>query len=122
MSRRVLVADDDPELLDIVATELAEDGWVVTRASNGAELVRELTRGGPWDLIVTDISMPWMNGLEVARVARSSGLTTPLLVITALKAGQLDAQVASLGRDTALLRKPFELDELRAAARSLLRA
>ncbi|MBL9014369.1 MAG: response regulator, partial [Myxococcales bacterium] len=63
---RILVADDDAALLDDVASVLESVGEV-TRAASGAELIEHLGEDGPYDLIVTDIAMPWMTGVQAVQ-------------------------------------------------------
>ena len=82
---RILVADDDPELLDVVDENLTRRGADVTRATNGAELFENLAEKGPFDLIVTDVAMPWMTGVQAMHAARTAGLGTPIVVMTALR-------------------------------------
>ncbi len=120
MNARVLVADDDAEMLGAVADALARRGYTVARAMSGAELVEELASEGPFDLIVTDISMPWMDGLRTLRSVRSAGVATPVIVMTALRAPDIAAQVRALGPNAVLLRKPFELEALEGAAAKLI--
>jgi CheY-like chemotaxis protein len=117
---RVLVAEDDPEMLDVVAAAAEEHGAEVVRAHSGADLIQILADQGPFDLIITDISMPWMSGLQVARAARSAGLNTPVIVMTALKNDDLARQVRQLGEPAVLLHKPFELTDLHAAMSTML--
>jgi two-component system capsular synthesis sensor histidine kinase RcsC len=119
MNARVLVADDDAASLGLVSDALERLGCDVTRAEDGDELLQHLAAAGPFDLVVTDISMPWMTGLQVAHSARAAGLTTPVIVMTALPIDA--ARVTELGAPTVLLRKPFELKQLVAAARHMLR-
>jgi CheY-like chemotaxis protein len=116
----VLVADDDPLLLSAVADALIHLGAVVSRAESGAELIERLAGEGPFDLVVTDVAMPWMSGLQAMHSARTAGLGTPVIVMTALKDERIAAQVQALGRHAILLRKPFELSELEATATRLL--
>jgi CheY-like chemotaxis protein len=117
---RVLVADDDPELLAVVADALAFLGLDVVRAQSGAELIEQLAEEGPFDLVVTDVSMPWMNGLQAMHSARTAGLGTSVIVMTALLDSRIPMQVQALGRHAALLRKPFTLSELGSLAMALL--
>jgi CheY-like chemotaxis protein len=117
---RVLVADDDPAMLGAVADALVRLGYDVARAEGGADLVDQLATEGPFDLIVSDISMPWMDGVKALRSMRTAGLATPVVVMTALKDEQIPAQVRALGPHAILLRKPFELDELEAAVATLV--
>jgi CheY-like chemotaxis protein len=117
---RILVADDDPELLDVVVAALEQWGADVARADSGAQLIERLAHEGPFDLIVTDISMPWMSGMQAMYSARTAGLATPVVVMTALKEDRIPAQVTGLGQNAVLLRKPFELSELERVVSRLL--
>jgi CheY-like chemotaxis protein len=117
---RVLVADDDPELLAAVADALKRLGHDVVQVESGAGLVNRLANEGPFDLIVSDISMPWMDGLKALSSMRTAGVATPVIVMTALRDQQIPAQVQALGLNVVLLRKPFELDELEAAVATLV--
>jgi CheY-like chemotaxis protein len=117
-----LVADDDLALLRAISESLEASGATVTRACNGAELIEALGGDGPFDLIVTDVAMPWMTGLQAMCSTRYAGLTTPVIVITALKDPEIPEHVRALGDGAVLLRKPFGLDELEAAVARLLGA
>ena len=117
----VLVADDDPQLLDAVAEALTTMGADVIRATSGAELIDQLANG-PFDLVVTDVAMPWMSGLQAIRSTHAAGLATSVIVMTALTDPRIPAQVQALGKHAVLLRKPFGLTELEAAASRLLSA
>jgi two-component system KDP operon response regulator KdpE len=119
---RVLVADDDPQLLEAVSEALTRLDADVVRASSGADLIDQLATAGPFDLVVTDISMPWMSGLQAMRLTRAAGLATSVIVMTGLSDPRITAQVKSLGANAVLLRKPFTLDDLEAAASRLLSA
>ena len=116
----VLVADDDPELLSVVADGLTQLGAEVTRASSGAELIERLAQAGPYDLIVTDVGMPWMNGLQAMHATRAAGLRSAVIVMTALRDPRIPTMVQALGANVVLLRKPFGLSELESAASKLL--
>jgi CheY-like chemotaxis protein len=120
MTAKVLVADDDPGMLELVAEALERPGVSVLRAENGGELLERLANEGPFDLIVTDVSMPWMSGLQVANSARTAGVATPVVVITATKDPTLDQQVQALGENARLLRKPFLMEELEAVVGALM--
>jgi CheY-like chemotaxis protein len=116
----VLVADDDPELLGAVSDALTHLGADVTRAVDGAELIEVLAGKGPFDLIVTDISMPWMTGIQAVHAVRRAGLGTSVLIMTAMRDETIAARVNALGGNVALLQKPFTLAELESAASTLL--
>jgi CheY-like chemotaxis protein len=116
------VADDDPQLLDAVSDAFTKLDANVVRASSGADLIEQLATAGPFDLVVTDISMPWMSGLQAIRSTRAAGLSTSVIIMTALADPRIPAQVKALGAHAILLRKPFELSELESAASLLLAA
>ena len=117
---RALVADDDTELLSVVTTVLEDLGAQVVSVSSGGALLEKLANAGPFDVIVTDISMPWMSGMHVMHSARTAGLPVPVIVMTGLRDPTLPEQVASLGARAILLFKPFSIDQLHDAVRASL--
>lgn len=117
---RILVADDDPDMLATVAEALEVRGADVVRAETGAELVLQLATQGPFDLVITDISMPWMNGLQAMRSLKYAGVTGPIIFMTGLSDEKLPDRVSALGTGALLLRKPFSLAELEEAVDALL--
>lgn len=116
----VLVADDDPALLGTIAETLEDAGATVACARNGSELIELLGEQGPFDLVVTDVSMPWMTGLEAMQSTRHAGLPTPVIVMTALNDDSIAEGVKALGERAAFLRKPFGIAELEAAIKEAL--
>jgi two-component system cell cycle response regulator CpdR len=119
---RVLVADDDASMLDVISTWLEQQDANVVRARTGSDLVLSLAEHGPFDLVITDIAMPWMDGLEAMRSVRHVGLTPCVIFITGSDDRALDRRVAELGRGTALLRKPLQLNELQSIMNRVLEA
>ncbi len=119
MAARVAIADDDPEMLDLLGDILGGPTTVIHKAASGAELVVLLAEHGPFDLIVTDIDMPWMDGIAVIRSARGSEVDSPVLVISGLSRPGLTAEVERLG-NAKLLRKPIQVSTLRKAVSELL--
>src|SRR4051812_30657484 len=93
----ILVADDDEQLLEAVSDGLTRLGADVVRATSGAGLIEQLALAGPFDLVVTDIGMPWMGGLQAMQLTRAAGLATPVIVMTALTGDEIPAQVRALG-------------------------
>lgn len=116
---RVVIADDDPDALDLLDEALHPLGIQVQRAASGAELVLLLAGHGPFDLVVTDIDMPWTEGLGVIRSARAAEVETPVLFVSGLARPDLDASVAQLG-NARIVRKPVDIAALRQAVRELL--
>lgn len=116
---RIAIADDDPDSLELLRLALAGPTTEIREATNGAELVQLLGDDGPFDLVVTDVHMPWMEGIQVLRAVRSAQLNTPVLVITGLARAGLQEKVDRLG-NARLLHKPFGIAELRQAVAALL--
>jgi CheY-like chemotaxis protein len=117
---RALVADDDSEMLELVGDALVHFGADVVTATSGGDLLEKLAHDESFDVIVTDISMPWMTGLQVMHSARTAGLPVPVIVMTALRDPTLPQQVKSLGAHAELLHKPFSVEDLYAALRRSL--
>jgi len=117
---RVLVADDDRDFLDSVVRVTEYAGLEVVRATSGDELLEGLADHGPFELVITDVAMPWMTGLHVMLSARHAGWTTPVIVMSGLCDEQTVRGVIALGDEVSFLRKPFRPRDLYAAlARSL---
>jgi CheY-like chemotaxis protein len=116
---RVLVVDDCPEMRAALRRMLAPLSTHISEARNGVELMAAVAGELEFDLIVTDIRMPWINGLGAATTIRKSGIDTPLILITGLADEETGRRVEGLRR-TSLLRKPFSKEELLEAARSAL--
>jgi len=115
----VLVVDDDPELRAALIRALRLDGYRVESVPDGARALEVLPALRP-DLMVLDVMMPYVGGVEVCRRMRAAGDRTPVLVLTARD--EVDDRVAGLdaGADD-YLAKPFALAELRARLRALVR-
>jgi two-component system response regulator MprA len=116
---KILVADDDPALRDALRRALRLEGYEVEVAADGAETLEALRTADP-DLVVLDVAMPILDGLEVARRVRREGSRIPILMLTARDA--VDDRVAGLdaGADDYVV-KPFALEELHARVRALSR-
>lgn len=114
----ILVVDDDPKILSVVSRGLRFEGYEVQAATDGASALQQ-AREMPPDLVVLDVMLPEMDGLEVCRRLRR-GLVAPILMLTARDA--VPDRIAGLdsGADDYLV-KPFDFDELLARIRALLR-
>lgn len=119
MVAKVVIADDDPETLDLLGDILSSPTTAIYKAASGSELVMLIAQQGPFDLIVTDVDMPWMNGIDAIRSARGSEVQSPVLVISGLSRPDLAADVERLG-NARLLRKPICVSALRKAVSELL--
>jgi two-component system response regulator MprA len=116
---RVLVVDDDPQLREALTRALELDGYTVDTASNGVKALEAVSAERP-DVMVLDVMMPYVGGLDVCRTLRERKDRLPILVLTARD--EVGDRVAGLdaGADD-YLTKPFALEELRARLRALLR-
>jgi two-component system cell cycle response regulator CtrA len=119
MVAKVVIADDDSETLDLLSEILRGPTTMIYKAASGAELVVLLSEHGPFDLIVTDVDMPWMDGIAAVRSARGSAIQSPVLVISGVSRPDLPAEVDSLG-NAKFLRKPILVSDVRKAVSELL--
>ncbi len=120
MSKRLLVVDDEPNLLRAVAASLRAEGYEVVTARNGREALVRVAETVP-DLVVSDIRMPGVDGYHLARQLRESARTAlvPVVFLTAKDEVADRVEGFRAGVD-AYLTKPFEPDELVAVIRNIL--
>ncbi|MFE7131291.1 response regulator transcription factor [Streptomyces sp. NPDC057638] len=116
---RILIVDDEPAVREALQRSLAFEGYVTEVAADGIEALAAAEASRP-DLIVLDIQMPRMDGLTAARRLRQAGSTVPILMLTARDTVGDRVTGLDAGADDYLV-KPFELDELFARIRALLR-
>jgi CheY-like chemotaxis protein len=109
---RALVADDDPYMLDTVASLLRKEGFLVEAASNGTDLIALLTDGAQPNLMITDVQMPGMSGLSVLSYVKRHHTRVPVILMTAFATDHLRERALAEGA-SAVLGKPFSSLELR---------
>lgn len=116
---RILLAEDERNLNDIIVKTLKRNQYTVDSCINGEEAI-DFLRFAQYDAIILDIMMPKMNGLDVLKLLRNEGNQVPVLLLTAKD--RIEDRVAGLdaGADDYLV-KPFAVDELLARIRALLR-
>ncbi len=116
---RILIVDDEQQLLDQLQQALENQRYLIETATDGEEALDKLF-AAPFDLIILDIMMPKTDGLTVLREARNAGIKTPVLMLTARKEVDDRIEGLDLGADD-YLAKPFSIAELLARIRALLR-
>jgi CheY-like chemotaxis protein len=116
---RVLVVDDEADVREVAAAALRERGYEVAEASTGEAALDALARGDARDLLLVDVALPGMSGVELARLARKTRPRLKVVFVT----GHADISAfRSLAADEPLIKKPFRLDELERAVREALDA
>ncbi len=116
---RLLLVEDDPAMRETLQRTLARRGMQVRTAADGPTALQEWLTGLP-DAVVLDLSLPGLDGLQVLDAARQQGLRTPVLILTARDTVGDRVLGLNAGADD-YLTKPFDLDELEARLRALLR-
>jgi DNA-binding response OmpR family regulator len=116
---RILVVEDDRTVGQYVARGLSEARYTVELAADGPSGL-EKASGGPFDLIVLDLRLPGMNGLDVLRTLRDRGVATPVLVLTAQDSVEHKVDALRIGADD-YVTKPFAMAELLARVEAISR-
>lgn len=116
---RILLVEDEPAVVSVISRGLTESGYEVSVAPDGL-LGLEMSRGSDFSLIILDVMLPGMNGIEVCRQIRSEKNCTPILMLTALSTTDNVVMGLDSGADD-YLTKPYKFQELEARIRSLVR-
>ena len=116
---RVLLAEDDASIADPLSRALLREGYQVTAHADGQAALEAATTQEP-DLVILDLGLPTLDGLEVCRRLRATGATVPVLILTA-RADEVDTVVGLDAGGDDYVTKPFRLAELMARVRALLR-
>jgi len=113
---KILLAEDEKSMRDLLALMLRKEAYVVDTAESGTAAREHLDRGGAYDLVITDISMPGMSGLELLRHSRRVAPDTAVVLMTAF--GSKETAIEALNDGAAYyVEKPFDLDEMKVVAR-----
>jgi len=118
MAERILIVEDEAKLARFVELELTHEGYEVDKAADGREGLSMMETGG-YDLVLLDIMLPGLNGLEVLRRARRS-VDTPVIMLTARDTVMDKVTGLDMGAED-YVTKPFEIEELLARIRACLR-
>ena len=116
---KILIVDDEPRIRELIREHLQYAGYVCEEAGDGSAAL-SLLSGGGFDLVILDVMMPKMNGVEVLQKLRAEGIKTPIMMLTA-KAEKDDRITGFNAGADDYLPKPFEPDELIARVRAMLR-
>jgi two-component system response regulator PilR (NtrC family) len=113
---RVLVVEDERSMRDLLALMLRKEGYAVETADSGTQGASRLAKDPAYDLMITDVSMPGMTGLELLRHARRVSPDTSVILMTAY--GSKETAIEALNEGAAYyVEKPFDLDEIKVVAR-----
>ncbi len=115
----ILIVDDEPPILRLLRTSLASQGFQVVEAANGETALAEAERSSP-DLVILDLGLPDMDGLDVIRTLRGAGNAVPILVLSSRSDEKGKVEALDLGADD-YVTKPFGTAELFARIRTALR-
>jgi len=116
--RNILVVDDEPQITRVLMTTLTSHGYTIRLAADGDEAL-QVMKDWPPDLLITDLSMPNMDGLQLCRNVRTRS-TIPIIVLSVRGEDQAKIEALDAGADDYLV-KPFGLAELQARIRAVLR-
>jgi two-component system, OmpR family, KDP operon response regulator KdpE len=116
---RVLVVDDEPAILRFLHASLESQGYIVSTAAN-ARTALDIVRNGAADLIVLDLGLPDVDGLDVVRQIRDGGETLPIIILSSRDNESAKVKAFDLGADD-YVTKPFGIDELLARIRAAQR-
>lgn len=115
----ILVVEDEEKIARLLELELSFEGYQVTKASDGIEAL-EAYRNGTWDLILLDVMLPGLSGIELLRRIRANDFDTPVILLTAKNSVEDKVSGLDLGADD-YITKPFQIEELLARIRATLR-
>jgi two-component system KDP operon response regulator KdpE len=115
---RILIVDDEPQITRVLRTSLQSSGYEVTLARDGMEALERFREATP-DLIITDLAMPQMDGIELTREVRRMG-DTPIIVLSVREQDTMKVAALDEGADD-YITKPFSIQELLARVRAQLR-
>jgi DNA-binding response OmpR family regulator len=116
---KILIVEDEPDLAMSLETDLRRQGHEVTRAGDGARGL-DLGRKPGWDVILLDVMLPHIDGFDVCAALRKSGVTTPIIMLTA-RTQESDKELGLDSGADDYVTKPFSVRELRARVRAQLR-
>src|SRR5207249_6639123 len=115
---RIRIVEDERKVANFISQGLQAEGHTVEFAKHGEAVLDLLRHGPPYDLIVLDVMLPWLDGVAVLRAARAARVPSPVLMLTARDAVADKVTGLDAGADD-YLTKPFSFDEFLARVRAL---
>jgi DNA-binding NtrC family response regulator len=117
-SSRILVVDDDPEMRSLLCDELSDGGYAVEQADDGMEAIRKINKE-PFDLVITDIRMNRLGGVELLQAVNGLKIALPVILITAF--GDWPEVISGYeGLVSSFISKPFKMEDLLSSVRRAL--
>jgi CheY-like chemotaxis protein len=116
---RILLADDDAAARDLVQRALASDGHNVVATHDGAEALEQLQASGPFDLLISDVQMPGVDGIELIEKAVALAPKMRVILMSGF-AGELDRAKHLRSKIAREISKPFTLEQVRAVVKAAL--
>jgi len=114
----ILLVDDELAILKVLSRDLREENFLVTAVSSGSEAIRALQKT-LYDLVITDLAMAEINGVDILKATRKFAPTTAVIIITGYEDSKNAREAMSIGVDD-LLAKPFEVEELLSSIQACL--
>lgn len=116
---KILVAEDEPMLLKTIELKLKKEGYEVITTSDGREAAARIEESDP-DLVITDIMMPYVSGLEIVSIVRKrTNKRIPIIILSAMEQEKVVMEAFDLGADD-YITKPFSLNELAIRVKRLM--
>jgi len=114
VKRQILIADDDPSIRSLLRTFLEGEGYAINEAQTGGEVIKEISNGNKVDLLLMDLRMPEMSGMDILQRIDEQDLNVPVVLMTAFGTSNVAIKAIQLGAFD-YITKPFELDDVRIA-------
>ena len=115
--KTILVVEDDPDVREVLAEHLRYAGYTVMTANDGLDGLKKLESGG-YDLVITDIVMPYVSGVGLLTAIKAKNPDTPVIVITGY--GKESVALAAEGKADGVISKPMDISHLKEELRRLL--
>ncbi len=115
---KILIVDDEPLIRDALAFKLTKDGYQVDTAEDGEKAI-EMVEGSTYDIIISDVMMPFVSGFELLKILKERGTEAPVLLLTSLNSENAVLKAFDLGADD-FMTKPFSPNELSVRIKKLM--